>query len=431
MKLIINADVQAKQLTITFTDVDWEKAQQGNFYQGEQLVQQLLTLSGLELTRQLLASKDCDQPTLTQAGQTWYRKEASLGHYQTLYGPVTLTRHTYQTSAGGQTFCPLEAAGQLSFGSATPRLAEVLSFKLAAQTPREVAQDLALTHGLDLAPSFLHQVAQGVGEIAVAKAERWQLESPPPERRVAIVATGLDGSHLSLVGEDYKEAMCGTIALYDTAGERLSTAYLGAMPEEGKASFTQLFTTRVAETLTRYPRALHVVLSDGATWNWQLLERQYPEAIWILDFYHATQHLAQAADLIFGTAPPPEKTTWYERWRTALRDEPGGVAGVIRSLIYYRNRGRCSLGATRELDREISYFRTHADKMQYADYLAAGLPIGSGVTEAGCKELIKARFCRSGMQWKRETGTKILHLRAIRLSNQWESFWQKVMRYAA
>ena len=158
-------------------------------------------------------------------------------------------------------------ACQLSFGSATPRLAEVLSFKLAAQTAREVGQDLALTHGLCLAPSFLHQVGQRVGEVAVAKAERWQLESPPPERSVAIVATGLDGSHLPLVGEDYKEAMCGTIALYDQRGERLSTEYLGAMPEAGKADFTNRFTSRVARVLALYPKAIHVVLSDGALWN--------------------------------------------------------------------------------------------------------------------------------------------------------------------
>ena len=53
------------------------------------------------------------------------------------------------------------------------------------------------------------------------------------------------------------------------------------------------------------------------------------------------------------------------------------------------------------------------------------------MTEAGCKELIKARFCRSGMRWKRETGDAILQLRAIRLSAQWDSFWAKVLRYAA
>ena len=79
----------------------------------------------------------------------------------------------------------------------------------------------------------------------------------------------------------------------------------------------------------------------------------------------------------------------------------------------------------------LHYFRQHAEHMQYAAYAAAGLPIGSGVTEAGCKELLKARFCRSGMRWKRNTGDAILQLRALRLSAQWDSFWAKVMRYAA
>jgi hypothetical protein len=69
--------------------------------------------------------------------------------------------------------------------------------------------------------------------------------------------------------------------------------------------------------------------------------------------------------------------------------------------------------------------------MQYADFRAVGLPIGSGVTEAGCKELIKARFCRSGMRWKRASGAPLLQLRAIKLSQHWDSFWSKVMRYAA
>jgi hypothetical protein len=69
--------------------------------------------------------------------------------------------------------------------------------------------------------------------------------------------------------------------------------------------------------------------------------------------------------------------------------------------------------------------------MQYADYLDAGLSIGSGVTEAGCQELIKARFCRSGLQWDRGTGAKVFQLRAIRLSDQWNCFWSKVMRCAA
>jgi len=87
--------------------------------------------------------------------------------------------------------------------------------------------------------------------------------------------------------------------------------------------------------------------------------------------------------------------------------------------MYYRNRTGLRGKARKELDAQLNCFRSHADKMQYADYMAAGLPIGSGVTEAGCKEQIKARFYRSGMRWNRDSGAKALQLRAIRLSDQW------------
>jgi hypothetical protein len=55
-------------------------------------------------------------------------------------------------------------------------------------------------------------------------------------------------------------------------------------------------------------------------------------------------------------------------------------------------------------------------------FRSAGLPIGSGVMEAACKELVKARFGRSGMRRKRDTGSPILQPRAIKLSKQWDSF---------
>jgi len=430
VKVSIKSDTQAKRVTITLSEIDLEKLALESFYQSEIRVQQIVNNIGKELTREILQSHDIDDKTIERDGQTWYRKEASAGHYQTLYGEVTVSRHLYQTSVGGATRCPMEEACGLSFGAATPLLAETLSFKVSALTPGEVAKDLT-KHGLQLSPSFIRDIAQQVGRQAVEKATTWRLEAPPPQAPVEVVATGFDGTTAPIRGEDYKEAMCGTIALYDKRGERLSTEYLGAMPEAGKADFTNRFTSRVARVLARYPKALHVVLSDGALWNWQLIKEYYPEAIWILDFWHAAQHLSQAAEAIFGRAPSDEKSAWFERWKTTLRDEPDGVAGVIRSLMYYRNCKGLGGKARKELDAQLNYFRSHADKMQYADYAAAGLPIGSGVTEAGCKELIKARFCRSGMRWNRDSGAKVLQLRAIRLSDQWDSFWSKVMRYAA
>jgi hypothetical protein len=417
------------ELTITIQGLNWDDIEQASFYEGEVQVRDLLKVIGQELTVHLLRSKAVDAPTLEREGKTYYRKDTSPGHYQTLYGEVVLSRHLYQTSAGGATLCPLELHCQLSFGSATPLLTEVVSFKLASAPAGEVAQDLAKSHGVLLSDTYLRQLAQQVGQIAVEKHEAWHLQAAAAPAPVAMIATGVDGTTMPLVNEAYKEAMCGTVALYDQAGKRLHTEYLGTMPEAGKATFAQRFTTGVDRVKARYPDALHVCLGDGAQWNWDFFATHYPEAVWVLDFYHAATHLHTAAEAIFGQGTEAE--VYYERWRTTLRDEEGGVARLVRSFVYYRNRAVLSARAQRTLDTELNYFRRHVELMQYADFRAAGLPIGSGVTEAGCKELIKARFCRSGMRWKRASGAPLLQLRAIKLSHHWDSFWSKVMRYAA
>ena len=120
MKASINPDARTQELTITIQGLNWEDIEQGSFYEGEVQVRALLQLIGQELTLELLRRKAVDAPTLEWEGTTYYRKAASPGHYQTLYGEVVLSRHLYQSSAGGATLCPLEVNCQLSFGSATP-----------------------------------------------------------------------------------------------------------------------------------------------------------------------------------------------------------------------------------------------------------------------------------------------------------------------
>jgi hypothetical protein len=429
VKAIIRTKGETNELTITIQDVDWEKDCHASFYAGEVRVHALLQVIGQALTEELLSRKDVTAPRVAYGGQTYYRKEATPGHYQTLYGEVVVERHLYQRSVGGETVCPLERNCQLSFGSATPLLAEVVSFKLASQPAREVEQDLAKCQGLALSDTYLRALGEQIGQLAVEKAERWQLGGPALAAPVATIATGVDGTTMPVVGEAYKEAMCGTIAVYDAEGVRLHTEYLGTMPEAGKATFAAQVTSRVTQVLARYPTARHVCLGDGAKWNWDFFAAHYPGATWVLDFYHAATHLHTAAELIFGAGADAD--AYYDRWRTTLLEEPNGVAALLRSLIYYRNRPTLPPRTGRALETELNYFRTHTAEMQYADFRAAKVPIGSGVTEAGCKELIKARFCRSGMRWKRVTGAPLLQLRAIRLSQHWDSFWSKMMRYAA
>jgi hypothetical protein len=88
VKVSIKSDTQAKQVTITLSEIDFEKMALESFYQSEKRVQQVVDNIGKELTREILQSRDIDDKTIDRDGRTWYRKEASAGHYQTLYGEV-------------------------------------------------------------------------------------------------------------------------------------------------------------------------------------------------------------------------------------------------------------------------------------------------------------------------------------------------------
>lgn len=238
-----------------------------NFHQKELIVRDIVNRVGGELTADMMRTQDVDMERLEINGETYYRKDPSVGQYQTLYGEQLVERHLYQTSAGGKTICPMEINCQMIFGSATPLLAEVASFKVASMTPGEAERDLAKSNGLHLSDSYLREIAQGVGQIAVENRIKWQAPEPEVSAPVEVVAIGTDGTTMPLVGEAYKEAMCGTIALYDREGERLTTEYHAAMPQVGKKDFANNFSTRSLQVLKLFPNAMHVCLGDGAKCN--------------------------------------------------------------------------------------------------------------------------------------------------------------------
>lgn len=64
--------------------------------------------------------------------------------------------------------------------------------------------------------------------------------------------------------------------------------------------------------------------------------------------------------------------------------------------------------------------------MHYHTLVKDNLPIGSGVTEAICKTIVKQRLCQSGMKWNEKAAGLVQSLRTLERSNQWEQFWRKI-----
>ena len=68
--------------------------------------------------------------------------------------------------------------------------------------------------------------------------------------------------------------------------------------------------------------------------------------------------------------------------------------------------------------------------MDYATWVEEDLPIGSGVTEAACKVLVKQRLCGSGMKWKEPGAAAVLSVRCLTYTTErWSQFWNKIDRY--
>lgn len=393
--------------------------------ENEQAILSSLNEAGMLATEQSLHWFDTDGGALVMGGQKWFSKGAQPKKYQTPYGEVSVKRHVYQGSGGGKTYCPMEERARIVVRS-TPRFAKMASHKLAHGSTVQAAEDLEENHGRKVARSFLSSVAEAVGAIAQAKEQEWEYETPKLDAEVATVATGLDGTTMLLCEDGWREAMAGTVSLYDAEGNRLHSIYVGATPEYGKATFYERLGREMTHVRELYPQARQVGIADGARVNWEFLEGKVSETI--LDFYHAAGYVGKAAPAALPT-DPLGREAWTEERCHDLKHEAGAASRFLAEMEALPQQALPD-DSKQALKSSITYFRNHKDKMDYARFTQEGLPIGSGVTEAACKQLVKQRLCQAGMRWKEKGAGVVLTLRALALTTgRWPQFWNKIDQY--
>ena len=169
-----------------------------------------------------------------------------------------------------------------------------------------------------------------------------------------------------------------------------------------------------------------VGLADGASSNWTFLEAHTTQQT--IDFYHVTTYLADAAAGAFADAN--ERQTWLDAACHRLKHALGAPRALLAEMQTFRTR------PLRRVEREtleaaITYFENQHARMTYAENVATNLPIGSGVTEAACKVIIKERMCVSGgRRWTERGASTVLSLRCLtHTKGRWNEFWSKVDRY--
>lgn len=374
-----------------------------------------------------LSRFDTDGTPILLGGQKLTSKGLKAKIYQSPGGPVSVERHVYQSSAGGRIFCPMEQAARV-VRTATPLFARQVASKYAHTDSGTAVLDFA-EHGREIARTYVREVGSDVALIASEKEEVWEfaVARAPAGRRVATVSLGIDGTCMLLCkDEGWREVMVGTITLYDDDGERLHTTYVAAPPEHGKETFYTRMERELAAVKEIYPDVRYAGVADGAACNWTWIERH---ATWqILDFWHATEYLHAASAAMGGGEATRQR--WAEQACHRLKHERGGVGALLDEMVARQEEGVRGKTKREALDKAITYFGNNRDKMDYATYRSMGLPIGSGVTEAACKCIAKARMCGSGMRWDTKGAAEVLSLRTmVKTEGRWDEFWEKVSRY--
>jgi len=168
-----------------------------------------------------------------------------------------------------------------------------------------------------------------------------------------------------------------------------------------------------------------VCIMDGETKLWDKQREMFPEAVDVLDIFHVMEHLWPCV-LRFEAENTPEACRLFDKqFRGILEGRIGRMIGAFRQMAVKR---KLKPGALNKLEEHLGYFERNRDRMKYDEYLEQGFPIGSGVVEGACRNLVKDRMERTGMRWRTSGAQAILDLRAIYLNGDWSKFHNDMIR---
>jgi hypothetical protein len=164
------------------------------------------------------------------------------------------------------------------------------------------------------------------------------------------------------------------------------------------------------------------VLADGGEWIWNLSESVFPQAIGVLDAFHAIEHIADAVKAVWGS----DTTAAEERIASGRLALLGGGKTGIETWIGERF-GELPTGASgAPLIALAAYLLKHPTRLGYAARLAEGRSIGSGLVEGSIKQLVNRRLKQTGAQWKVSHVGPLVELVALATSPEWNALWVAV-----
>src|SRR5512132_356525 len=399
-------------------------------------------------------------PAITRAdGEMLPREKPLRGRdYFAIFGKFKVARTCYRTPGEPGIF-PLDAQVNLPERCYSYFLQEWMTVFAVEHPFQESAGCLAQLFDLEVAESVVMEVAKE----AVQDYEDFYAQRPvPPEESAgALLVVSFDGKGVPMIKEEAvklkaklgtgekrqkkKEALVGVCYTVDAQPRSpVALAELLVDPEAararqqrqgGKEDSPSAQQVRRLASLVRTKQAVMelikadaerrdpqhrkplVVLLDGALGLWHLatqLFKPWKRVTFVLDIMHVMSYLWSAANALFGEASQARQHWVQQKLTAILRGRVGYVIGGLRQILTKQHL-RKSVRET--LAHVITFFHNHRLWMHYDAYLAAGLPVGTGVVESACGSVVKHRMEGEGKRWSLAGAEAILALRSLKKSH--------------
>lgn len=403
----------------------------------EEGMRQLLQEIGRETLGQVLEHQDVREPSIRCVCQHKARYRCRReGTVISVFGRVRYKRSYYICEHCRRGEKPLDSRLGVKPGEMSPGLKPLLAL-LGIQTSFDEASELAKRLLLvDISDNSIRKAVGWVGQKQVAREEKWEKLSDwhhymhDPARQAARPPRRLYGS------------IDGVMVPTQAEWRELKTLCWYEVSPSSTRQWPSRFKHRIGEleglkaTAIRYHCDLQeaerfssllwatgchyladraeelVFVCDGAKWIWRLVEENFPQAVQILDWYHAVEYLTPVAQALFPASD--QQKDWLDTMKTHLWFSR--TQAVIDRCLALRDHPTASEAAA----AAATYFQNNMARMDYAHFRAQGYFIGSGTVESGCKQIGTMRLKRSGARWLEDGARWVAKARAVWLSGQWE-----------
>lgn len=358
--------------------------------------------------------------------------------FESVLGPLRLKRAYYSCEPCQSGFCPRDRSLGLKLSSLTPGVLRMTTSAAALVSFEESSGLLRELAGVTVSAKQVERVAEALGaEIAVDERQDVEKASPAaPTLYLGMDGTGVPMRAPEVAGRAGKQADGSA----KTREAKLVTVWTAegrdqqGTPVRDPGSITYSAAIESAATLDTSPevsdfaaRVLRestrrgfaeagrrVVLGDGSAWIWNTAAELFPDAIQILDRFHAKEHLGTVGKVVFSN--PQAAKPWIEQRYEEL--DQGRLHCLVEALAPFAEKYH-------EARECIGYLWNNRRRMRYAKFRRQGLCTSTGVVEAGCKVVIGTRLKRAGMHWTVQGANAMIALRCSKLSGRFEDLWER------